>query len=311
MRNGRLNLGLRARDERAHRDTLMACRTKDDDNFDQEEATETRNKGKIMNPQPNSEVSRSWLHKPVALFLFVILPLVPAGGRAGAAAEPLRVGVTASFPPMIYKEGGKLVGVEVDFARALGQELGRPVNLVEINWEDQIPALTEGRTDIIMSSMSITRPRQLRLAFTQSYLAVGQAVLVRRADANKYLLGIPSMPQGTIGVLKATTGDFLVQQEFSRSKRKEFKSPLEAAKALEKKKIDLLVCDSPIVWWLAGMNENTGLVAVPVLLSEERLAWAVRKSEPDLLESVNGALEKFQKDGRAAAIIKRWLPVYK
>jgi ABC-type amino acid transport substrate-binding protein len=41
------------------------------------------------------------------------------------------------------------------------------------------------------------------------------------------------------------------------------------------------------------------------------LAWAVRKSEPELLESVNSALEKFQKDGRATAIIKRWMPVYK
>jgi ABC-type amino acid transport substrate-binding protein len=247
----------------------------------------------------------------LTLFLFVIMTLIPAEGSAGAATEPLRIGVTASFPPMIYKEGGKLVGVEVDFARALGEELGRPVNLVEINWEEQIPALVEGRTDLIMSSMSITRPRQLRVAFSKPYLAVGQAVLVRREDANKYLLGIPSLPKGTIGVLKSTTGDFLLQQEFSRTKRKEFKSPLEAAKALEKKRIDMFICDLPIVWWLAGMNENAGLVSVPVLLSEEQLAWAVRKSEPELLVSVNGALEKFQKDGRATAIIRRWIPVYK
>jgi len=212
---------------------------------------------------------------------------------------------------MIFKEGGKLVGVEADFAKALGEELGRPVNLVEINWEDQIEALSAGRTDIIMSSLSMTRPRQLRVAFTKPYLAVGQSVLVRREDANKYLLGFPARPEGTIGVLKATTGDFLVQQEFPRSKRKEFKSSLEAAKALEKKKIDLLICDLPVVWWLAGMNENAGLVAVPFLLSEEQLAWAVRKSEPELLESVNNALEKLQKDGRAPAIIKRWLPLYK
>ena len=245
------------------------------------------------------------------LFLFVIITLIPAEGSAGAATEPLRVGVTASFPPMIYKEGGKLVGVEVDFARALGEELGRPVNLVEINWENQIPALVEGRTDIIMSNMSITRPRQLRVAFSKPYLAVGQAVLVRREDANKYSLGPVTMQEATIGVLRATTGDFLVQQEFPRNKKKEFKSPLAAAKALEKKKIDLFICDLPVVWWLAGMNEITGLVAVPVLLSEEHLAWAVRKSEPELLETVNGALEKFQKEGRATAIIKRWMPVYK
>jgi len=133
---------------------------------------------------------------------------------------------------------------------------------------------------------------------------------VRREDANQYLLGFPSLPKGTIGVLKATTGDFLVQQDFSRSKRKEFKSPTEAAKALAKKKIDLFICDVPIVWWLAGMNETEGLVPVKILLSEEQLAWAVRKSDSELLESVNRALEKIQKEGRAAAIIKRWIPLY-
>ena len=247
----------------------------------------------------------------LSLVWCLMLSLVAARGVAGPATEPLRVGVSASFPPMIYKERGKLVGVEADFARALGEELDRPIKLVEVKWEDQIPALVEGRTDIIMSSLSITRARQLRVAFTKPYLAVGQAVLVRREDANKYLLGFPSMPQGTIGVLKATTGDFLVQQEFSRSKRKEFKSPQEAAKALLKKKIDLFICDSPIVSWLAGMNEIEGLVPVSVLLSEEQLAWAVRKSDSELLESVNGALGRLQKSGRVSAIIKQWIPLYR
>jgi polar amino acid transport system substrate-binding protein len=247
----------------------------------------------------------------ITSIFFVVVSLVSAWGGAGSATEPLRVGVSASFPPMIYKEGGKLVGVEADFAKALGEELSRPVKLVEVKWEDQIPALVEGRTDIIMSSMSITRARQNRVAFTKPYLAAGQTVLVRREDANQYLLGFPSMPQGTIGVLKATTGDFLVQQEFSRSKRKEFKTPNEAAKALAKKKIDLFICDVPIVWWLAGMNEIEGLIPVKILLSEEQLAWAVRKSDSDLLESVNGALEKLQKDGRATAIVRRWIPLYK
>jgi polar amino acid transport system substrate-binding protein len=212
---------------------------------------------------------------------------------------------------MIYRESGKPVGVEADFARALSVELGRTVKLVEVTWEDQIPALVEGRTDIIMSGVSVTRPRQLRVAFTNPYLAAGQTVLVRREDANKYLLGFPALPQGTIGVLKATTGDFLVQQEFSRNKRKAFRSPLDAAKALKKKAIDLLICDSPIAWWLAGMNEIEGLVVVPILLSEERLAWAVRKSDSDLLESINAALDRLQKDGRAAAIVKRHLPVFR
>ncbi len=247
----------------------------------------------------------------LVLFLFIVLSLVSALADPPAEPAPLRVGVTAKFPPMIYKEDSKIVGVEADFAKALGKELGRPIKFVEIDWEDQIPALADGRIDIIMSSMSITQARQLRVAFANPYMLVGQTVLVRRENVNNYALGFPEIPEGTIGVLKATTGDFLVQQEFPRCKRKTYNSPDDAARALVKKKIDMLICDAPIAWWLSGMNETEGLTVVPVYLSREQLAWAVRRSDTELLQSVNAALEKFQKDGRVSAIVKQWIPLFK
>ena len=246
----------------------------------------------------------------LAFSAFLVLSLVSAWGGPSAEPAPLRVGVTPNFPPMIFKDGGKLVGVEVDFAMALGKELGRPVKLVEVDWEDQISALADGRTDIIMSGMSITLARELRVAFSKPYMIVGQTVVVRREDATQFAPGFPIVPKGSIGVLKATTGDFLVQQEFPRIKRKSYNSPEAAAKALAKKKIDMLICDSPTAWWLAGMNEIQGLVVLPIFLSREPLAWAVRKSDPELLTSVNGALDTFQADGRATAILKQWIPLY-
>lgn len=250
------------------------------------------------------------LNRCFAFAFILVLSLVSACGDPPAGPAPLKVGVTPSFPPMVYKEGDALTGVEVDFAKALGKELGRPVQFVELEWEDQIPALADGRTDIIMSTMSITLARQLRVSFADPYLVIGQTVLVRREDAGKFVFGFPIEPQGTVGVLKATTGDYLVQQEFPRAKRKAYNSPQDAAKALVKKKIDMVICDSPTAWWLAGENEAQGLTVVPIALSHENLAWAVRKSDNELLASVNNALGKFEANGSAAAIIKRWLPLH-
>ena len=83
------------------------------------------------------------------------------------------------------------------------------------------------------------------------------------------------------------------------------------ARALAKKQIGLFISDSPTVWWLEGMNEETGLVAVPVMLSQENLAWALRKSDSELLDSVNRALDKMLKSGESVAIIKRRIPHFK
>lgn len=230
------------------------------------------------------------------------------GARSATENAPLRIGVTPNSPPMVFKEGGRLTGLEIDLAGALAKDLGRPVQFVELKWEDQIETLLGGKIDIIMSSMSITRARQYRIAFSEPYLRVGQMALVRRADAGRYALGIPQPLPGVVGVMKATTGDFLVQQEFARSKRKEFSSGGEAATALMKKRIDVFIADSSLVFWLAAANEANGLVVVPIALTEEDVAWGMRRGDAELQKSVNAFLRKIKENGQFAAMFKQWLP---
>jgi ABC-type amino acid transport substrate-binding protein len=224
-------------------------------------------------------------------------------------APPLRVGVSPVFPPMVFKQGKEIVGVEVDLARGLGEELGRKVTFVELPWEDQIEALSEGRIDIIMSSMSITMARRYVVDFSRPYLGVGQMTLVRAEDQHKYLLGFPVRPKGTVGVLKATTAEFLVQRDFSKVPRKTFTSEADAVRALKKKKIDLFISDSTLIWYLAGTHSNEGLVAIPVALSEEQLAWGIRKGNEKLLTSANNYIQKASENGSLNMILKRWTAI--
>lgn len=223
-------------------------------------------------------------------------------------AEELKVGVTPTTPPMIFKQDKALVGIEADFARALGKALDRPVKFVEVNWEDQIPSLVSAKTDIIMSSMSITRGRSMQVDFAKPYLRVGQMALVRGEERGLYVLGFPASMTSAVGVKRGTTGDFLVQQEWPKAKRKAFKTGDAAAKALLKKKIDLFVADATLIWWLGGTYEAQGLSPVPFMLSDEELAWAVRKSDPALLQSANAFLEQIRENGEYEAIMRRWLP---
>lgn len=228
---------------------------------------------------------------------------------APTVVKPLRVGVSPTFPPMIFKQGKTLTGAEVELARALGEHLQRRIEFVEMRWDDQVKALNENRTDIIMSSMSVTTPRQYVINFSLPYMVVAQMTLVRRDDRHQYDLGFPQKPPGTIGVLKGTTGDFLVQRDFPKASCKTFESGEEAARALEKKKIDLFISDSTLIWYLAGTHEAKGLSAVPNVLSEGMLAWGLRKGDDTLLTSVNQFVEKSRKDGTFQRILKRWTAV--
>lgn len=250
----------------------------------------------------------AWLAAGHLAATFAQEPPLAANARA-ADTSPLRVGVSPVFPPMVFKQGGHLAGVEVDLAQALGKSLGRPIKFVELPWEDQIEALRAGRTDIIMSSMSITTPRRHVVDFCRPYLLIGQLSLVRREDKNRYVLGIPPKLACPVGVLRATTGEFLVQREFPKAKLKVFKSEKDVAKALMKKKIDLFIGDSTLVWYLAGTHATDGLTAVALPLSEEALAWAVGKGNDQLLSAANGFLQKASKDGTLSRVFRRWMAV--
>jgi polar amino acid transport system substrate-binding protein len=229
---------------------------------------------------------------------------------AADAPPPLRVGVAPVSPPMVFKEGGKIVGLEADFAQALGRDLGREVKFVELPWEDLIDALISDKIDIIMSSMSVTRGRQFRIAFSDPYLRIGQIPLIRAEEQRRYGFVTDGFAGRTIGVRKATTGDLLAQQEFPRAKRKYYKSDEEAAKALSKKKIDLFIDDSSMIWYLAGKYEAEGLTVAPLVFSDELLAWGMRRTDASLQQAVSAFLKKAQASGEVNRVIHQWIPKF-
>ena len=219
------------------------------------------------------------------------------------------MGITPNYPPIIYKQNGKIAGAEADFAEALAYALDRPVKFVELRWNQLIPFLEAGKIDIIMSGMTITAPRSALVAFANPYIRVGQLPLVRSEDAPRY--NSPTMIIVTdkrIGVEKGTTGDTFVQQNCRRAKRVPFSSAQDAAKALLKNKVDLVIHDAPVIWWLAGQYDAKGLTFTPTLLTEEYLAWGVHPDNQELLVQVNNLLTQWDADGTMDQILTRWLP---
>lgn len=59
--------------------------------------------------------------------------------------------------------------------------------------------------------------------------------------------------------------------------------------------------------WLASENE-ADFAGLWTPITEERLAWGIRRDNPELLQSVNGILQKWKQDGTLDMILKKWLP---
>jgi ABC-type amino acid transport substrate-binding protein len=259
----------------------------------------------------------------IGIGMFIMLAIIALGGWAvdppnieaqAAQAQKglLRVGVTPNYPPMIFKLQGKISGLEADLAVLLGSALQRDVQFVELTWDEQIQALLEGKIDIIMSGMTITEARKVRVNFSDPYLKSGLVAMMRTGDAAKYDSTKKVLESiATVGVVKGTTGEVFVRNRFRNSTTIiAVKEPGEAPGLLNNRRIDLFVYDAPAMVWLVSENEAT-LKGLWEPMNEEYLGWAVGRGDQALLMKVNAALAEWKKDGTVQQVVKRWLPYWK
>jgi polar amino acid transport system substrate-binding protein len=230
-------------------------------------------------------------------------------GTGGNEPLPLRVAVTPDYPPLVFESNGQLLGAEIDLAGALGRQLGRPVEFLRLRWDDLIPALIDGRADIIMSGMSVTQPRQVRVAFTEPYLRNQLRVIFPQSNADKFKTVEDVLnTEARIGVAPNTTGDTFVQKNCPRADRVPLRTRGDAAfYLLQGDRIDLYVDDTFALAQILSENEaRVGYLKAP--LAEDNLAWAVRPDDQQLLDSVNSILARWKADGTVNAILNRWMP---
>ena len=240
--------------------------------------------------------------------LFSLVLLIGASGAL--AAEALRVGLSPDYPPLAYKQDGRVVGIEADNARAVGEILARPVSLVELPFEQLIPALTAGRIDVIMSGMSVTAERGRQVTFTDAYMRVGQMAIMHKDKVSRFAQPWSIYREGVrVGIERGTTGDAFAQRELKDAKISYYENSAAAFEGLRRDEIDLYVHDAPTSWQLAQSMENDDLISLYSPLTEEMLAWAVRQEDAALAAELNRALALMKGNGTLQYILNRWIPV--
>src|SRR5215469_17321917 len=85
------------------------------------------------------------------------------------------------YPPFeMLDASGQPAGVSVEMARAMGQYLNRPVRFENIPFDGLIPSLKTGKIDVVISSLSKTEERSKSIDFSDPYLKMGLAILVKK-----------------------------------------------------------------------------------------------------------------------------------
>lgn len=94
----------------------------------------------------------------------------------------LKVATNATFAPYEYIEGGEIIGIDIDLAKAICDILGMSLKIEDIEFDSIISAVQSGKSDIGLSGMTVTEDRLKSIDFTDSYTTATQVIIINNGS---------------------------------------------------------------------------------------------------------------------------------
>ena len=224
----------------------------------------------------------------------------------------LRVGMEPGYMPFEMKDKkGNIIGYDVDMARQMAKEMGVKLTLVPTSWDGIIAGLITNKFDIIMSGMTITQQRNLKVNFSDPYIVVGQTIMMRKdLEATVKTAKDLDKPEYTIVTKLGVTGEIATKKFFKKAKIVTFETEADAAAEVLSGRADAMVYDQPYNVLFMSNKGKDKLFHLATPLTYEPLGWAIRKGDPDFLNWLNNFLRQSQEDkvvGFSDELYEKWL----
>jgi polar amino acid transport system substrate-binding protein len=236
-----------------------------------------------------------------------ITSLSPVLDRIQAKKE-LVVGTAASMPPLnMTTKDRQIVGMEVDLAQFFADAMEVKLTLKPMHFGDLLPALGKGQVDMVLSGMTMTPLRNLKVAFVGPYFASGKSILTKKENVESLNeLSKINQPDKVLVALKGSTSQMFVERLLSKAKLQVADDYDQAVAMLRDNKVMAMVADYPICVVSVHRYPDWGLATLSKPISYEPLGIALPASDPLLVNWVQNVLNFLDKTGQLDAITQRW-----
>jgi polar amino acid transport system substrate-binding protein len=255
-----------------------------------------------------------WMISVCLAWTAAVLPLQ----ALAADSCTLRVGWEPYAPFTFAGEDGEATGIDIDLVKAIADDIGCSVSLVELPWARIIKEVQQGMLDVATSS-SWTEERARWALFSKPYRETEIAIYVRRGEVPRFdlksLADIPDQELRLGVVVDYYYGEALTDAE----RDPDFAAWIDGAPdyptsilKLVNGRIDgFLVEDIAVMEAeLERMGASERVERYPLHIPGEklRLMFSRKTVEPELVAQVDADIEKMRADGRLDAIMTNYLP---
>ena len=219
----------------------------------------------------------------------------------------LIIGLDDTFAPMGFRdEAGNLVGFDIDLANAVCEQLGVTATFKPIDWDSKELALSSGTIDCVWNGMSITPERQEQMSLSQAYLNNKIVIMTKegvtvnsKEDLADYQIGI----QAGSAALEAVKADDIYNS--IQGNLTEYPTYDEVILDMQAGRLDCMIIDEVYGGYKNAKMDQAFSVS-DVDFGDDLYAIGFRKSDTELTQAVNDALNALIEDGTAAQISNEW-----
>ena len=234
----------------------------------------------------------------------------------------------ASKMPLTARDevGNNLIGFEVDLLTEIGKRENFEIKTRPQALSNLVRALDDGSADIIGSGLTVTDDMKNQVEFTQFYMTVGYALLVKEDDSQ--INSIPDLVGKRLLVQDGTTAQEIANAALvllaNNSKAKidahiqvsegtvvpwettTVPTVYAGVRGLATGEADAMLLDMPLALYYQKRKE-LGLKVIPLKLKRgEQYAFAVRKGRKELRQKINSGLGKVLTDGTYRKLYYKW-----
>lgn len=221
----------------------------------------------------------------------------------------LILGLDDSFPPMGFRDDAdKIVGFDVDLAKAVAEKLGLELVLQPIEWDAKEQELSTKNIDCIWNGFSITPERLENLTMSIPYMENSISLVVEKGSDIKSKADMS-------GKKLALQSGSSAEETLNSDENKDFRESLgenigfadyvTALMDLETKNSDAVLMDSVVANYMITEAGKNFEVLDDNLVAEE-YAIGFRKGDEALCKAVEEALKELKTDGTIEKISTQW-----
>ena len=251
----------------------------------------------------------------------------PSASAAAATADPaaqalvpaaikskgtLTVAADASYAPdeFIASDGSTVVGMDADFAKAIGAVLGLKVQVSNVTFDNIIPGLQANKYDLGMSSFTDTKDREKTVDFV-TYFTAGTSFFVK-ASGGPSIQALGDLCGHKVSVEKGTTEETDAQGQATACTSggkpalevQSYPDQSSANLALTSGRADVGMADSPVAAYQVKQSNGVFKLSGPSY-GNAPYGIAIPKGN-GMAQAILAAIKDLMSNGTYTSILNTW-----